>query len=163
MKKWLLIIGVLFAPLAQAELKIGTVRLPVLMKAAFQAHPEKATIQSKRQEGERLLAAKEQALKALDAQLKNDAAGLSTEQRAQISLRMNALRREAKSIQDGYNDELKLLQRRIENDAILQIQAALTKFAKDNSYDVILPLGPQGALYASPKADVTQLIRTLMQ
>lgn len=163
MKKWLLIASVLFAPLAQAELKIGVVKLPVLMQHAYQSHPENATIKAKRQEGKRLLDAKERELRGLESQLASDQSGLSTDQRVKVSLRIKALRREAQGIQDGFNDELKAISVRVEGDSVRKIQEALVKFARDNSYDIIFPVGSQGALYASPRADVTPQVQALMR
>lgn len=140
---------------AQGTLKIGVVQaLKVLEQSPQYQAAGKAIDKEFEPRGKKLIS-EQKNIKSLEDKLSKDRAIMSESEIAKLERDILAKRRDYKRGQDEYREDLNF--RRNEELAKIQktIFEAIQKVAKENNYDVVLS---EGVIYASSKADMTNLV-----
>jgi outer membrane protein len=136
-----------------AEMKIGFVDTAKLMEAAPQVKAAQSKIESEFAPREKALVGLQRDIRTLEDRVSRDGAVMSESERTKLERDILSKRRDLKRTQEEFRDDLNI--RRNEVLAKLQrdVFEAVTKFAKEQKYDLILS---QGVVYSSEKIDVTE-------
>lgn len=136
-----------------AEMKIGYVDTAKLMEAAPQVKAAQSKIESEFAPREKALVGLQRDIRTLEDRVSRDGAVMSESERTKLEREVLSKRRDLKRTQEEFRDDLNI--RRNEVLAKLQrdVFEAVTKFAKEQKYDLILS---QGVVYSSEKIDVTE-------
>jgi len=135
-----------------AEMKIGFVDTARLMEAAPQVKAAQSKIESEFSPREKELVDLQQEIRTLDDRLARDGTVMSESEKGKLERDILGKRRDLKRSQEEFRDDLNI--RRNEVLAALQrdVFEAVTAFAKEQKYDLILS---QGVVYSSEKIDIT--------
>lgn len=140
---------------AEETLKIGAVQI---LKVLEQSPHYKAAGQALDKEFEprsKTLIAEQKKIKSLEDKLSKDRAIMSEGEISKMERDILNKRRDLKRSQDEFREDINF--RRNEELAKIQklVLEAVQKVSKENGYDVVLS---EGVIYASSKADMTQLV-----
>jgi len=140
---------------AEGALKIGAVQVLKVLEQSPQYQAAGKRIDKEFEPRGKVLIAEQKKIKDLEDKLNKDSAIMSESEISKLEREIVAKRRDYKRDQDEYREDLNF--RRNEELAKIQkaIFEAIQKVAKDNNYDVVLS---EGVIYASSKADMTQLV-----
>src|SRR4030067_1913441 len=142
------------APAAAAELKVGYVSAVKVIEQAPQGGPALKKLEAEFSPRDKKIVERQERLKQLEQDLEKNALVLKdTEQRSRefeiVSLKRD-LRRATQEFREDYN------LRRNEELAALQkiVQKTISDIARQENYDLVL----ESAVYAGPRADITDKI-----
>lgn len=140
---------------AEGELKIGAVQVLKVLEKSPQYKAAGEAIDKEFEPRGKVLIAEQKKIKALEDKLAKDRAIMSEGEINKLERDILNKRRDYKRDQDEYREDLNFAR----NEELAKIQKAIfeaiQKVAKDNGYDVVLS---EGVIYASSKADMTQLV-----
>lgn len=137
------------------DYKLGAVNAIRVLEQSPQADAARAIIEKEFAPRGKELDAAQKVIKELEDRLAKDAEIMSEPERDKLERDIISKKRDLKRTQDEFRDDFNF--RRNEEFAKIQKQIveAIQKVAKDNNYDVVLS---EGIIYASPKADISDLI-----
>jgi outer membrane protein len=153
---WLLILVAMLPALpAHAELKIGYVNAARLLEEAPQAEAATQRLKKEFQPREDNLVSLKKELAQLDDQMRRNADVVSESERSKMDRDLREKQRDLRRLQDEFRDDLNF--RRNEEIGKLQqlIKQIIEAAAKDEQYDLVLF---DGIAFASPKIDLTDRI-----
>lgn len=140
---------------AEGELKIGAVQVLKVLEKSPQYKAAGEAIDKEFEPRGKILIAEQKKIKTLEDKLAKDRAIMSEGEINKLERDILNKRRDYKRDQDEYREDLNFAR----NEELAKIQKAIfeaiQKVAKDNGYDVVLS---EGVIYASAKADMTQLV-----
>jgi len=135
-----------------AELKIGFVDTAKLMEAAPQVKAAQSKIESEFSPREKELSDLQREIHTMDDRLTRDGAVMSESERAKLERDILGKRRDLKRSQEEFRDDLNIRRNEVLSKLQREVFEAVTAFAKEQKYDLILS---QGVVYSSDKIDVT--------
>jgi outer membrane protein len=137
------------------DYKLGAINALRVLEQSPQADRARATIEQEFAPRDKQLVAKQKDLKAMEDKLAKDSAIMSQTERSNLERDIINKKRDLKREQDEFRDDFNF--RRNEEFAKIQkdIVDAIQKVAKENNYDIVLS---DGVIYASPKADISELV-----
>jgi outer membrane protein len=140
---------------AEGELKIGAVQVLKVLEQSPQYQAAGKALDKEFEPRSKTLIAEQKKIKDLEDRLGKDRAIMSEAEISKLERDIVNKRRDYKRSQDEFREDINF--RRNEELAKIQkvIFEAIQKVAKDNNYDVVLS---EGVIYASSKADMTQLV-----
>ena len=146
----------LFTNVSYAELKVGVVNMPTILKETPQTEKALKRLEQEFSPRKKQLDTQLNEIKSLDEKLSRDAAIMSDSERGNLEKKILTKKRDFERAKEetSYdfnarrNEELGKLQRRI----VEAIQA----IAKEQNYDLILI---DGVIYASDKIDITDQVK----
>ena len=137
------------------DYKLGAVNALRVLEQSPQAEKARAAIEQEFAPRDKQLVAQQKELKAMEDKLAKDGAIMSEAEKNNMQRDILNKKRDLKRDQDEFRDDFNF--RRNEEFAKIQkdIVDAIQKVAKENNYDVVLS---DGVIYASPKADISDLV-----
>ena len=140
---------------AEGELKIGAVQILKVLEQSPQYQAAGQALDKEFEPRSKKLIAEQKKVKSLEDKLSKDRAIMSETEISKMEREILNKRRDLKRSQDEFREDINF--RRNEELAKIQkiVFEAVQKVSKDNGYDVVLS---EGVIYASPKADMTQLV-----
>jgi len=142
---------------AQAEgtYKLGAVNAMRVLEKSPQADAARKMIQKEFAPRDKQLVAEQKKIKEMEDRLQKDRAIMSEAELKKLERELINRKRDLKRSQDEFREDLNF--RRNEEFAKIQkkIVEAIQKVAVENKYDVVLS---EGVIYASPKADISNLV-----
>lgn len=154
--KRLMVAGALLAligsPVLAAELKIGVVNVPRLVKEAPQSVAAGKRMEKEFAERQRAVMEMQRNAQEMEDKLARDGAILTAQERQSKEKELVAMKRELKNRQEEYRDDFEQRNRE-ENERIQRtIIQAIDEMVKSDSYDLILG---DGVIHSSKSLDVT--------
>ncbi len=143
------------APAQAADLKIGVVNLAQLVTASPQAQRARKSMEGKFSARKEELESKQEAFRADVERLKRDGQVMSEEAREKLEGQIRDQQRRLKLMQDEYNEDVTLAERKEMDGLREDIRAVIDQFAKDKGFDLILG---DAILFASEQVDVTDQV-----
>lgn len=141
------------APADAADLKIGYIVTQRLLAESKLGKESSAKLKAKAEGAEKTLEKKMESLKKLQDDITKRMAVLNDSEKAKLGEEYEKQARDAKRAKEDAQRDFDKARAEIENDMMTKFRGVIEKFAKDNSYDLILDAGT--LLYISQKADVT--------
>jgi outer membrane protein len=140
---------------AEGELKIGAIQVLKVLEQSPQYQAAGKSLDKEFEPRSKSLIAEQKKIKSLEDKLSKDRAIMSEAEVSKMERDILNQRREVKRNQDEFREDINF--RRNEELAKIQkvIFEAIQKVAKENGYDIVLS---EGVIYASSKADITQLV-----
>ncbi len=140
---------------AEGDLKIGAVQVLKVLEQSPQYKTAGKSLDKEFEPRSKVLIAAQKKIKDLEDKLAKDRAIMSEAEISKMERDILAKRRDYKRDQDEFREDINF--RRNEELAKIQkvIFQAIQKVAKENNYDVVLS---EGVIYASSKADMTDLV-----
>ena len=140
---------------AEGELKIGAVQILKVLEQSPQYQAAGQALDKEFEARSKKLIAEQKKIKSLEDKLSKDRAIMSEAEISKMEREILNKRRDLKRSQDEFREDVNFRR----NEELTKIQKivfeAVQKVSKDNGYDVVLS---EGVIYASPKADMTQLV-----
>lgn len=136
----------------QAEVKIGFVDTAKLMESAPQVKAAQSKIESEFSPREKELGALQREIQTLEERLSRDGAVMSETEHSKLERDILAKRRDLKRSQEEFRDDLNIRRNEVLKKLQIDVFEAVTAFAKEQNYDLILS---QGVVYSSDRIDVT--------
>ena len=140
---------------AEGELKIGAVQILKVLEQSPQYQAAGQALDKEFEARSKKLIAEQKKIKSLEDKLSKDKAIMSEAEISKMERDILNKRRDLKRDQDEFREDVNFRR----NEELTKIQKivfeAVQKVSKDNGYDVVLS---EGVIYASPKADMTQLV-----
>jgi len=145
---------------AEESLKIGMVRIPVLLKKSPQSKLARDKIEAEFAPRESKIIAKQEKAKALNERVSKDADVMSKAERKKIERQIINLNRDIKRAKEEFTEDLNI--RRNEEVRKLQriILEAVKSVAKEQNYDLILD---ESVVYFSPRVNLTKQVLKKLQ
>ncbi len=146
----------LLSQVAQAEIKIGVVNIPLLMANAPQAAEAKKRLEKEFSPKDKRLVAQQKAIRKLEEKLARDAMTMTDTEKRRLERDIISKRREAQRAQQEFKEDFSL--RRNEELGKMQnrIREAVRALAEEGDYDLLLT---EGVIHASKKVDVTEQVQ----
>jgi len=146
---------------SQANLKIGVVSLPRLLKEAPQAQASMAELQQEFAPRERSIRAQQEEFQSRSEQIQRDLAVMSEEERRTAERELRESQRDTQRLLDEFREDYNL---RV-NEELGKLQRSLLKevqdYARASGYDLIVG---DGVLYASDVVNITdEVLRKLQE
>jgi outer membrane protein len=140
---------------AEGELKIGAIQVLKVLEQSPQYQAAGKSLDKEFEPRSKTLIAEQKKIKDLEDKLSKDRAIMSEAEISKMERDVLNKRRDLKRSQDEFREDINF--RRNEELAKIQkvIFEAIQKVAKEHKYDVVLS---EGVIYASSKADMTQLV-----
>jgi outer membrane protein len=140
---------------AEEGLKIGAVQVLKVLEQSPQYQAAGKALDKEFEPRSKTLIAEQKKIKDLEDKLSKDRAIMSEAEVSKTERDILNKRRDYKRSQDEFREDINF--RRNEELAKIQkvIFEAVQKVSKDNGYDIVLS---EGVVYASSKADMTQLV-----
>lgn len=140
---------------AEDALKIGAVQVLKVLQQSPQYQAAGKSLDKEFEPRSKILIAAQKKIKDLEEKLAKDRAIMSEAEISKMERDILAKRRDYKRDQDEFREDINF--RRNEELGKIQkvILEAIQKVAKENNYDVVLS---EGVIFASSKADMTQLV-----
>ncbi len=157
LKKLSFLVGLfLLSQVAQAEIKIGVVNIPLLMANAPQAAEAKKRLEKEFSPKDKQLVAQQKAIRKLEEKLSRDAMTMTDTEKRHLERDIISKRREAQRAQQEFKEDFSL--RRNEELGKMQnrIRDAVSALAEEGDYDLLLT---EGVIHASKKVDVTDQVQ----
>ncbi|MBL1142351.1 MAG: OmpH family outer membrane protein [Proteobacteria bacterium] len=140
---------------AAEELKIGAVQVLKILEQSPQYKAAGKSLDKEFEARSKTLIAEQKKIKSLEDKLGKDKAIMSETEISKMERDILNKRRDYKRSQDEFREDINFRR----NEELSKIQKvifeAIQKVAKENNYDVVLS---EGVIYASSKADMTQLV-----
>lgn len=136
----------------QAEVKIGFVDTAKLMESAPQVKAAQSKIESEFSPREKELGVLQREIQTLEERLSRDGAVMSETEHSKLERDILAKRRDLKRSQEEFRDDLNIRRNEVLKKLQIDVFEAVTAFAKEQNYDLILS---QGVVYSSDRIDVT--------
>jgi len=157
-----LAIGLLIAAGAAAadDYKIGVLNVDRVLQQAPDAKAAHDRIEQAFKARDADIARKEQEARAASAQLENDRATLSTDERTSRERAIEARTREVQRLREQFAEDLRTRQFEELDKLKERLDKVLSRYAKDHQFDLIL----QDAAYVGRSVDITDdVIKALQQ
>ncbi|OQK17743.1 hypothetical protein AU255_07730 [Methyloprofundus sedimenti] len=157
LKRLAVLVGLLMlSQLAQAEIKIGVVNIPLLMANAPQAAEAKERLEKEFSPKDKQLVAQQKKIKSLEEKLARDGMTMSETKKRDLEREIIAIRRDAQRAQQEFKEDFSI--RRNEELGKMQnrIIEAVKALAEEGDYDLLLT---EGVIHASAKVDVTDKVQ----
>lgn len=140
---------------AEEALKIGAVQILKVLEQSPQYQAAGKSLDKEFEPRSKTLIAEQKKIKSLEDKLSKDQAIMSEAEVKKMERDILNKRRDLKRSQDEFREDINF--RRNEELAKIQklVFEAVQKVSKDNGYDIVLS---EGVIYASSKADMTQLV-----
>lgn len=140
---------------AEDGIKIGAVQVLKVLEQSPQYQAAGKSLDKEFEPRSKVLIGEQKKIKDLEDKLSKDRAIMSEAEISKLERDILNKRRDYKRSQDEFREDINF--RRNEELAKIQkvIFEAIQKVAKENNYDVVLS---EGVIYASSKADMTQLV-----
>lgn len=144
----------------QAETKIGSVNISLLMQEAPQAKVATDRLKESFVERERAILAEREEIRRLEENYTNASNELSRAESDALELKIREQSRELKRLQDIFTEDFSLAR----NEALKSIQEdvykAIVEVAEKENYDLIVS---ESVLFASKRVDMTALVLERLQ
>ena len=157
LKKVSVLLGLLMlSQIAQAEIKIGVVNIPLLMANAPQAAEAKKRLEKEFSPKDKQLVAQQKKIKSLEERLARDGMTMTDTKKRDLEREIIAIRRDAQRAQQEFKEDFSI--RRNEELGKMQnrIIEAVKALAEEGDYDLLLT---EGVIHASDKVDVTDKVQ----
>ncbi len=157
LKRIVFLVGlVLTSQVAQAEIKIGVVNIPMLMANAPQAAEAKKRLEKEFSPKDKQLLAQQKSIKQLEEKLGRDGMTMTDKQKIELEREIISKRRDAQRAQEEFKEDFSI--RRNEELGKMQnrIIEAIKTLAKEGNYDLLLT---EGVIHASKAVDVTDKVQ----
>lgn len=141
--------------LALAEVKVGVVNATRLLEEAPLSKKASSKMETEFAPREKELVAIQSDIKAAEDKLSRDAAVMSDSERGKVERDLVSRKRELKRSQDEFREDLNIRRNELMADLQRSLNEAITAFAKEENYDLILF---EGVAYASPSVDITDAV-----
>ena len=150
-----LALGVLAAPAASAEVKIGFVNVAKVLELAPQAEAARDRIEREFAPRDRELLQQQKDVRSLEDRLVKNAAILSDVERQRNETEIRAAKRDLRRAQDEFREDLNL--RRSQELSKLQqnVTGVIQVLAKAEKYDLIVS---DGVIFAGTRVDITDKV-----
>lgn len=147
---------ILTTQVAQAEIKIGVVNIPLLMANAPQAADAKKRLEREFSPKDKQLVAQQKSIKKLEEKLGRDGLTMTETEKRHLERDIISKRREAQRAQQEFKEDFSI--RRNEELGKMQnrIIEAVKSLAAEGNYDLLLT---EGVIHASPQVDVTDKVQ----
>ena len=156
-KKIVFLVGlVLMSQVAQAEIKIGVVNIPLLMANAPQAADAKKRLEKEFSPKDKQLLAQQKSIKRLEDKLARDGLTMTETEKRDLERDIISRRRDAQRAQQEFKEDFSI--RRNEELGKMQnrIIEAVKTLAKEGNYDLLLT---EGVIHASKAVDITDQVQ----
>jgi len=156
-KKIVFLVGlVLMSQVAQAEIKIGVVNIPLLMANAPQAADAKKRLEKEFSPKDKQLLAQQKSIKRLEDKLARDGLTMTETEKRDLERDIISKRRDAQRAQQEFKEDFSI--RRNEELGKMQnrIIEAVKTLAKEGNYDLLLT---EGVIHASKAVDITDQVQ----
>jgi len=157
LKKLVFLVGmVLTSQVAQAEIKIGVVNIPLLMANAPQAAQAKKRLEKEFSPKDKQLLAQQKLIKKLEEKLERDGLTMTETEKSKLERDIISKRRDAQRAQQEFKEDFSI--RRNEELGKMQnrIIEAVKTLAKEGNYDLLLT---EGVIHASKAVDITDKVQ----
>ncbi len=151
----LLVLGVVFAPSAFAEIKIGFVNAAQVLEHAPQAKAAGDMLDKEFAKREAELVVSQKHLKTVEEELLRDGSELDDDQRTSLEREVVARRREIKRAQDDFREDFNLRRNQELKKLQKEIRKVILEMAKEDKFDLIVS---DGVVYANKSVDVTKSV-----
>ena len=151
----LLLIVVNSGAQAEAALKIGAVQILKVLEQSPQYQAAGEALDKEFEPRSKTLIAEQKKIKSLEDKLSKDRAIMSEAEISKMERDILNKRRDLKRSQDEFREDINFRRNEELNKIQKTIFEAVQKVSKDNGYDIVLS---EGVIYASPNADMTQLV-----
>ena len=147
---------VLMSQVAQAEIKIGVVNIPLLMANAPQAADAKKRLEKEFSPKDKQLLAQQKSIKRLEDKLARDGLTMTETEKRDLERDIISRRRDAQRAQQEFKEDFSI--RRNEELGKMQnrIIEAVKTLAKEGNYDLLLT---EGVIHASKAVDITDQVQ----
>lgn len=156
MKKVFMLVVVLFcflSSLALAEdVKIGIIDVQQIIRESKVVQKHRANLSREIEDKRKILAAREEAIKTLDDELKKEK--MTPQTRREKSQKLAKEIRELRRLREDFEEESRKKDAELTVIVLNKISEIIRKIASDGRYTVILEKG-QGVVYATDKIDIT--------
>lgn len=142
-------------PAQAADLKIGVVNLARLVVSSPQARRARESMESKFTARKEELESKQETFRSDVERLKRDGQVMSQSAREKLEGQIRDQQRRLKLMQDEYNEDVTLAEKKEMDSLREDIRAVIDQFAQDRGYDLIVG---DAILYASDQVDVTDQV-----
>ena len=143
------------APLQAAELKVGFVNVSKVLDQAPQAQSASRRIEKEFAPRDRDLVAQQKDMRAMEDRLVKNGAVMSATERERQSAEIRKLRREIRTSQGEFREDLNLARSREMTKLQRRVVKVIKDFAKAEKYDLIIG---EGVIYAGDKVNITNKI-----
>ena len=155
-KLFFLVSLILISQVAQAEIKIGVVNIPLLMANAPQAAEAKKRLEKEFSPKDKQLLAQQKTIKRLEEKLGRDGLTMTETEKRDLERDIISRRRDAQRAQQEFKEDFSI--RRNEELGKMQnrIIEAVKTLAKEGNYDLLLT---EGVIHASKAVDITDKVQ----
>ena len=140
---------------AQQDLKIGVVNLARLVVSSPQAKRARQSMEGKFSARKEELESKQESFRSDVERLKRDGQVMSDSAREKLEGQIRDQQRRLKLMQDEYNEDVTLAEKKEMDSLREDIRAVIDQFAQEQGYDLIVG---DAILYASEQVDVTDQV-----
>lgn len=156
MKKVFMLVVVLFCLLGSlalaADVKIGIIDVQRIIRESKVVKEHRANLGKEIENKRKILAEREEAIKALDDELKKEK--MTPQTRREKSQRLAKEVKELKRLREDFEEESREKDAELTVIVLNEISEIIRKIASDGKYTIILEKG-QGVVYATDKIDIT--------
>ena len=143
------------APIHAADLKVGFVNVSKVLDQAPQAQSASRRIEKEFAPRDRDLVAQQKDLRAMEDRLVKNGAVMSATERERQSAEIRKLRREIRTSQGEFREDLNLARSREMTKLQRRVVQVIKDLAKAEKYDLIIG---EGVIYAGDKVNITDKI-----
>jgi outer membrane protein len=143
------------ASIQAAELKVGFVNVSKILDQAPQAQSASLRIEKEFAPRDRDLVAQQKAMRAMEDRLVKNGAVMSATERERQSAEIRKLRREIRTNQGEFREDLNLARSREMTKLQRRVVKVIKDLAKAEKYDLIIG---EGVIYAGEKVNITNKI-----
>ncbi|MEW6675218.1 MAG: OmpH family outer membrane protein [Nitrospirota bacterium] len=156
MKKVFILVVVLFCFLGSlalaADVKVGIIDVQRIIRESKVVQEHRANLSKEIEDKRKILAAKEEAIRALDDELKKEK--MAPQTRREKSRKLAKEVKELKRLREDFEEESREKDAELTVIVLNEISEIIRKIASDGKYTIILEKG-QGVVYATDKIDIT--------
>lgn len=154
-----LLLGILaFAPWAMGAEKFGVVDLQRALNLSQAGREAKEAFSKKVESAQRIVDAKEQELRRLQAELEKQMALLSDDARSKRLKELQDKQRDFERFVKDSREELAMEERRLTNKILETLEKVVQKIGKDEGYTFIFERNQSGIIYVKDAIDLTDKV-----
>lgn len=149
-----------FAPMANADLKLGYVNAARLLDESPQAQEVTKRLKQEFSGKESEILTRQQELKKQEERMVRDGAVMSESERGKLEHDISALKRDLQRSGDEFREDLNLRKNEEMNKLLAIVQQSIEGMGKEQNFDLIVY---EGVAYASPAIDLTDKVLERMR
>jgi outer membrane protein len=148
----------IFSSLAQAQMKFGVVDLQKALNLSVAGKEARESISKRVEEAKRVIAAKDNELRRLRAELEKQSLLLTGEARLEKAKAFEAKRRDYERFVKDSREELALEERRLTNKILRELEKVVQQLGQAEGFSFIFERNQGGLVYAANSVDLTDRV-----